>query len=67
MKYQFDNEIYHYYEEIKKKQADLQEEEFNLQRKNLERMRIDSETERQQFIELKRLQQHMYGIESVLV
>lgn len=56
----FDHEIYHYYDEIQRKRTALCEEEFNLRRQNLDRMRIDCETERQKFIELKRLQQHMY-------
>lgn len=59
LKLQFDDEIYKYYREIKEKQAMLCDEEFNVQRMNLDRLKIDRETERQKYVELKRLQQHM--------
>lgn len=40
----------------------LCDEEFNVQRMNLDRLKIDRETERQKYVELKRLQQHMWVI-----
>lgn len=60
LKYKLNAEMNEYQQEIKDNYELQRKYEFNLRRENLEKMRIDRELDRQKFVEMKQLQQHLY-------
>lgn len=67
MKIQLANEEQEYYHEIDKKYKMQRQFEMNVQQKDLERLRMERELDRQKYIETKQLQQQMYDVDSILV
>lgn len=59
LKCKIDNEFHQYHQEVQDKNAFLREYEFHLQRENLEKLKIDRELDRQKYVEMKQLQQHL--------
>lgn len=59
LKCKINNESHQFHQEVQNKYKFLREYEFNLQRENLEKMKIDRELDRQKYIEMKQLQQHL--------
>lgn len=60
LKCKFDEEMSKYHQEIQDECEFHRKNQFKMRLENLEKMRIDRELDRQKFVEMKQLQQHLY-------
>lgn len=62
---QLANEEQEYHHEIDEKYKMQRQFEINVEHKNLERLHMERDLDRQKYIEIKQLQQHLYNSISI--